>query len=63
MEQGIEKVYFFMHQHEELHTPELSRYLIQQINKQCGTAIPEPKFVEQDVLFETPKAVKPKRKS
>lgn len=46
MEQGIETVYFFMHQHEELHSPELCRYAIQQLNKHCGTAIPEPEFVD-----------------
>jgi uncharacterized protein YecE (DUF72 family) len=45
MEQGIERIYFFMHQHEELHSPELSRYIIQQLNEHCGTAIPEPEFV------------------
>jgi uncharacterized protein YecE (DUF72 family) len=44
-EQGIRRVYFFMHQHEELHSPELARYLIQQLNKKCGTAIREPRFV------------------
>lgn len=52
IEQGIEKVYFFMHQHEEIHSPELARYVIQQLNKHCGTEIPEPKFVEeQSELF------------
>ena len=45
MGQGIHKVYFFMHQHEEIYSPELSRYVIQQLNKHCGTAIPEPRFV------------------
>jgi len=45
MLQGIERVYFFMHQHEEIYSPELSRYVIQQLNKVCGTKIPEPKFV------------------
>lgn len=45
MNQGIERVYFFMHQHEEIYSPELSRYVIQQLNKVCGSAIPEPKFV------------------
>jgi uncharacterized protein YecE (DUF72 family) len=54
MEEGIEKVYFFMHQHEELHSPELCKYVIQQLNKHCGTAIPEPVFVPRDELFETP---------
>jgi len=42
-----------MHQHEEIHSPELSKYLIQQINQHCGTSIPEPVFVEQDQLFGT----------
>jgi uncharacterized protein YecE (DUF72 family) len=45
-EQGIHKVYFFMHQHEELHSPELARYLIQQLNKHCGANLTEPKFVD-----------------
>ncbi len=45
-QQGIQKVYFFMHQHEEIHSPELSKYVIQQLNKNCGTAIPEPQFVK-----------------
>ncbi len=45
-EQGIHKVYFFMHQHEELHSPELARYLIQQLNKLCGTHLPEPRFID-----------------
>lgn len=51
MDQGIEKVYFFMHQHEELHSPELSLYLIQQLNKHCGTSIPEPEFVKEEATL------------
>lgn len=51
-EQGIHKVYFFMHQHEELHSPELARYLIQQLNKHCGTQLAEPRFITPpDELF------------
>jgi len=54
-EQGIGKVYFFMHQHEELHSPELARYLIQQLNKHCGTSIPEPQFIAPAAeLFDLP---------
>jgi hypothetical protein len=45
MDQGIQKVYFFMHQHEEIYSPELSKYVIQQLNKHCKTDIPEPQFV------------------
>ena len=46
MESGIQKVYFFMHQHEEIHSPELCKYVIEQLNIHCGTNIPELKFVE-----------------
>lgn len=52
IDDGIKKIYFFMHQHEEIHSPELSKYVIQQLNKHCGTNIPEPKFVEHDELFD-----------
>lgn len=55
MESGIEKVYFFMHQHEEIHSPELCKYVIEQLNKHCGTTIPELKFVEAGEI-ETPAA-------
>lgn len=48
---SIHNVYFFMHQHEEIHSPELSRYLIQQLNKVCGTSIPEPQFVAEADLY------------
>jgi uncharacterized protein YecE (DUF72 family) len=44
--QGIHKVYFLMHQHEEIHSPELANYVIQELNKHCGTSIPEPKFID-----------------
>jgi uncharacterized protein YecE (DUF72 family) len=45
--EGIHRIYFFMHQHEELHSPELSRYLIQQLNRHCGTSIREPQFADE----------------
>jgi uncharacterized protein YecE (DUF72 family) len=59
MSEGIHKVYFFMHQHEELHSPELCRYLIQELNKHCGTEIPEPAFVDPNAE-EIPKPAKRK---
>ena len=42
MDLGLEKLYFFMHQHEELHSPELIRYFIEQMNEHCGTDIEAP---------------------
>lgn len=51
MEQGFETCYFFMHQHEELHSPELIKYLIEQLNKHCGTDIKPPIIYTPDTLF------------
>ena len=42
MEEGLEHCYFFMHQHEELHSPELIKYFIEQMNTRCGTHINAP---------------------
>lgn len=45
MESGLRSCYFFMHQHEELYSPELSKYLIEQLNKECKLDIRVPQFV------------------
>jgi uncharacterized protein YecE (DUF72 family) len=52
IKEGIHRIYFFMHQHEEIHSPELSKYLIQQLNRHCGLAIPEPVFIQNHSLFD-----------
>ena len=44
--QGIEKVYFFMHQHEEIHSPELCKYVIDQLNKECSADLPTYEFLK-----------------
>lgn len=51
MAEGLETCYFFMHQHEELHSPELIKYFIEQMNKQCGTTIPLPVIYGNDSLL------------
>lgn len=51
MDLGLERCYFFMHQHEELHSPELIGYFIEQMNKRCGTKIPLPKIYSETDLF------------
>ena len=48
MKEGLETCYFFMHQHEELHSPELIKYFIQQMNKHCKTDIPLPKIYTEE---------------
>lgn len=62
MDQGIRTVYFFMHQTDEVHSPELVRYVIQQLNKVCKTTIPEPVFVPSNPE-DTTGPVKKKRAS
>ncbi len=44
MDAGLEKCYFFMHQHEELHSPRLIRYFIEELNEKCGTALKPPQM-------------------
>jgi hypothetical protein len=36
-----------MHQHEELDSPKLAAYFVKKINKEWGTDIPEPQFVNE----------------
>lgn len=42
---GLEKVYFFLHQHDEKDTPVLADYTIKQFNKHLGAHVPEIKFL------------------
>jgi uncharacterized protein YecE (DUF72 family) len=52
MDSGIQKVYFFMHQSEEVYSPEGARYVIQRLNKVCGTQLPEPVFQGAEEITE-----------
>ncbi|HEY4653066.1 MAG TPA: DUF72 domain-containing protein [Cyclobacteriaceae bacterium] len=45
VENGIERVYFLMHQQEEVYSPRLCRYFIQQSNQHGFASLPEPQFV------------------
>jgi uncharacterized protein YecE (DUF72 family) len=45
LEKGIRSVYFFMHQHEELHSPALAKYVIERINEVCGLQLKVPQFI------------------
>ncbi len=45
-QQGIKTIWFFMHQHEELHSPELCRYMIPPLNKALGSNVNVPVFAE-----------------
>lgn len=45
---GLRGLYFFMHQHDELHSPRLIRYLIDELNSKCGLGIRPPVFIRQE---------------
>lgn len=45
-DEGIKTVYFFMHQHEEIYSPELAKYLIEKMNQVIGTSLQVPEFVK-----------------
>ena len=38
--EGIQKIYFFMHQHQDLNVPLLNKYLIEQLNTSAATQFP-----------------------
>ncbi|MFH6984832.1 DUF72 domain-containing protein [Marinoscillum luteum] len=45
--QGLEKLYFFVHQNLEKASPFLSAYFLEQFNKEFGTDLPLPELGEQ----------------
>lgn len=51
LDQGLQTLYFFMHQHDELFSPELSKYLVDELNKKCNLKLQPPKLLNN---FQTP---------
>jgi uncharacterized protein YecE (DUF72 family) len=52
-DKGLKECYFFMHMHDERYSPELSKYLIEALNKKCGTSIKVPHFFnDKKTLFD-----------
>jgi uncharacterized protein YecE (DUF72 family) len=45
LDRGLQKVYFFLHQHDEKDTPILANYTIQQFNKHLDAKLPEINFI------------------
>lgn len=45
LDQGLEKVYFFLHQHDEKDTPILANYTIKAFNKHLGSQLQEVNFL------------------
>ena len=52
LDNGLKELYFFMHMHDETFSPELTVYLVDELNKKCGLKLEKPTFVsEQTTLF------------
>src|SRR3989344_3845665 len=53
IENGLQELYFFMHQPHEQYSPEMSAYFIEKLNKTTGLNIAPPQFiVNQQSLFD-----------
>ena len=51
LDNGIEEINFFMHMHDEATSPELTVYLVEEMNKVCGLNLVAPKFVNGQPKF------------
>lgn len=47
LDNGLKEVYFFMHMHDEAFSPELTVYLVDEINKACNLSLQKPEFIAQ----------------
>ena len=45
LDNGLQELYFFMHMHDEATSPELTVYLVDKLNKECGLNLIKPKFI------------------
>ena len=50
MDHGLKELYFFMHMHDEATSPELTIYLVDKINKECGLNLIKPKFIDETLV-------------
>jgi uncharacterized protein YecE (DUF72 family) len=49
-DKGLEELYFFMHMHDEAYSPELTVYLVDKMNEQCGLDLMKPKFMQASLF-------------
>ncbi|MBS1653239.1 MAG: DUF72 domain-containing protein [Bacteroidetes bacterium] len=52
LDNGIEELYFFMHMHDEATSPELTVYLVDKLNAECGLNLIKPAFINQEHLHQ-----------
>ena len=50
LDNSLEELYFFMHMHDETFSPELTVYLVDQLNAACSVTLQKPIFI-QPTLF------------
>jgi uncharacterized protein YecE (DUF72 family) len=48
LDNGLKELYFFMHMHDEAKSPELTVYLVNELNKKTGMQLQEPKFINSE---------------
>lgn len=46
LDHGLQELYFFMHMHDEATSPELTVYLIDKMNEECGLELIKPTFIK-----------------
>jgi uncharacterized protein YecE (DUF72 family) len=51
---GLKKIFFFIHQHDEQHAPELCRYFILQANHYLETRLQVPRWVDEHRTIKMP---------
>ena len=61
LDNGMEELYFFMHMHDEATSPELTVYLVDKMNKECGLNLIKPQFIDKNTLPVS--KIKPTQKS
>lgn len=47
LKNGMDELYFFMHMHDEATSPELTVYLVDKMNKECGLNLIKPTFIDK----------------
>ena len=49
LDNGLEDVYFFLHQHDERDTPEIADYTVEQFNKHLGSKLNRVNFITKQI--------------
>ncbi|MBS1935553.1 MAG: DUF72 domain-containing protein [Bacteroidetes bacterium] len=50
LDNGLQEIYFFMHMHDEAFSPELTVYLVDELNAACNLHLIKPQFVQTSLF-------------